>query len=545
MKKTLKGIVLSCLCLLLSMWYIFAEDPDNFSIEVSENILAEEFVDFTVAAMKDWEILKDYTWSIIYWVNYANWNLLSEDFYTVPNGSWYNFEESDLWKKTFSKWLSIKNAWSYKLIVTTLWVDSNNITAEAVINVTDGNWTWKLETVSISYPTADSTETKSFVNVLWYCENLKNSPVNIYLNGSIVSSGQTDEKWDFNIVIYNLLSWENEIQAKIVDINNEVLWESSTIKIKYESPQDWLFKSLEVLPWRTGKQWDKFIFNVTTEDGVSSAQLIFSNGRKFSMDRVWQWLFSKEVMVDFFGDVDVSVSLIQWDDEKIYENLNQISVSESVAITNIKFTATWINNSDVIISWDTIWSVPKYQINYGTWKDNLLNSVAVSSSSVSVTNIEKNTTYYFQIIPIDEESHKSWEPSEIVEYIYSALLPCVVKWIKVTTEHIWDNYYLIRDPVENAIAYEVYKSEWADMTNSRLVGSLTGTRFQYLFDPTAKTDQYAYYQVQAICPDGNNVKIDDAKEVKVWPLENTLLVIIISIFVYSMYKLNKISDRDS
>jgi uncharacterized protein YqhQ len=27
-------------------------------------------------------------------------------------------------------------------------------------------------------------------------------------------------------------------------------------------------------------------------------------------------------------------------------------------------------------------------------------------------------------------------------------------------------------------------------------------------------------------------------------LENTLLVIIISIFVYSMYKLNKISDRD-
>jgi len=545
MKKAFKGVLLSCMCLLLSLWYIFAEDPDNFSIEVSENILAEDFVDFTVAAMKDWEILKDYTWSIVFWVNYANWNLLSEDYYTVPNGSWYNFEESDLWQKTFSKWLSIKTAWSYKLIVTTLWVNSNNITAEAVINVTDKNWGWVLKTVSISYPTDDSTETKSFVNVLWYSEELKNSPVNIYLNGRMVSTWETDEKGDFNIVVADLLSWDNEIQAKVVDVNNEVIWESSVIKVKYESPQDWLFQSLEILPWRTGKQWDKFIFNVTTDDNVSSAQLLFSNGKKFSMDRVWQWMFSKEVLADFFGDVTVSVSLIQWSDEKIYEDLSQISVAESIAVTNIKFAATWINNSDVIISWDTIGTISKYQINYGTWKDNLSNSVAVSSSNVSVTNIEKNTTYYFQIIPIDEESHKSWEPSEIVEYIYNALLPCVVKWINVTTEHIWDNYYLVRDPVENAISYEVYKSEWADMTNSRLVWSLTGTRFQYLFDPTAQTDQYAYYQVQATCPDGNSVKIDSAKEVKVWPLENTLLVVIISIFVYSMYKLNKISDRDS
>lgn len=545
MKKALKSIVLSCLCLLLSVWYIFAEDPDNFSIEVSENIVAEEYVDFTVAAMKDWEILKDYTWSVIFWVNYANGNLLSEDYYTVPNWSWYTFEEADLWKKTFSKWLSIKTAWSYKLIVTTLWVNSNNITAEAVINVTSKDGTWNLETVSISYPTADSTETKSFVDVLWYCEALKNSPVNIYLNWRMVSTWETDEKWDFHILVADLLSWENEIQAKIVDLNNEVLWESSVIKVKYEAPQDGLFKSLEILPWRTGKQWDKFVFNVTTDDNVSSAELIFSNGLKFSMDRVWQWLFSKEVIPTFYGDVDVSISLTQWSDEKIYDSLNKLSIAESIAVTNIKFTATWINNSDVIISWDTIWNVAKYQINYGTWKDDLINSVAVTSSNVSVTNIEKNTTYYFQITPLDEESHKSWEPSEIVEYIYSALLPCVVKWIKVTTEHIWDNYYLIRDPVENAVSYEVYKSDWADMTNSRLVGSLTGTRFQYLFDPTAQKDQYAYYQVQAICPDGNNVKVDNAKEVKVWPLENTLLVIIISIFVYSMYRLNKISDRDS
>jgi hypothetical protein len=151
-------------------------------------------------------------------------------------------------------------------------------------------------------------------------------------------------------------------------------------------------------------------------------------------------------------------------------------------------------------------------------------------------------TYFFQIIPMDAESHNSWDPSEIVEY-HPADLSCVVKWIKVRKEQIWDNYYLVRDPVENVTSYEVYKSDWADMTDARLVWNLTWTRFQYLFDKDAKKDEYAYYQVQAICLDWTSVIVDKAQKVKVWPVENMLLIIIISIFVYSLYKLHKISDE--
>jgi hypothetical protein len=228
-------------------------------------------------------------------------------------------------------------------------------------------------------------------------------------------------------------------------------------------------------------------------------------------------------------------------DEKIYEKVETLLVKEYKWVSNIKFIATGVDWSQVIISWETIWDIPRYQINYWTWKEDLTKSTTVSSSSVLIENLNKDVTYFFQIVPQDLDSHTSWDPSDIVEYRPSAL-SCVVKGIKVTTEKIWDNYYLVWDPVENAISYEVYRSDWADMTDSRLVWSLTGTRFQYLYNPDATKDEYAFYQVQAICPDGKNVIVDKAQKVKVWPVENMLLIIIISIFIYSLYRLNKISD---
>ena len=228
-------------------------------------------------------------------------------------------------------------------------------------------------------------------------------------------------------------------------------------------------------------------------------------------------------------------------DEKIDEKADTISVKEYVWVKNIKFSATGVDWTQVVVSWETVGNISRYQITYWTWKNDLNKSTVVSSSSILIENLEKDTTYYFQIIPQDENSHTSWDPSDVVEYRPSALA-CVVKWIKVVTEKIWDNYYLVRDPVENAISYEVYRSDWADMTDARLVWSLTGTRFQYLYNPDATKDEYAFYQVQAICPDWKSVVVDKAQKVKVWPVENILLIIIISIFVYSLYRLNKISD---
>ncbi len=540
MKKYFKKLSLFLFGFVAMFGLVFAaENPDAITIEIKESLNVWETTDFTIAAMKNWEVFKEFSGMVFFWLRDSNWNMVDDDLFTVPNGGRYQFVATDQWKKTFSKWLEIKKAWTYTLEIDPIewwkW--------EITLIVAWGARADSLESVLITYPVNASTETKSYVTVMWSCEKLKNSPVVIYLNNRPTSSGYTDARWNFNVFVPDLLSGNNEIQAKIVDINNVVLWESAVISVKYQSPQDGVFKSMEILPSKEAKQWDKMVFNVNTDDWVTSAQLIFSNGLKYSMDRIWQWLFSKELVTTFSGNIDVSVSLVENSNEKIYENIEAISVKENIAISNIKFTSTGVDGTQVVVSRDTIGSVPRYQINYGTWKTNLENSVTISSSTVLINNLKKDTSYFFQIIPMDLESHNSGDPSEIVEY-HPAALSCIVKWIKVKKEQIWDNYYLVRDPVENITSYEVYRSDWADMTDARLVWSLTGTRFQYLFNPDAQKDEYAYYQVQALCPDGTNIIVDKAQKVKVWPVENMLLIIVISIFAYSIYRLHRLSEKE-
>lgn len=538
MIKFLKKIVsILSFAAIVFLWNVAFAEIDWFSIDVKDTINLWEAVDFTVAAIKDGEIFKEFSWYVVFDIIDKNWNALDSELYTISSYWYYNFIDTDQWTKTFSKWLEIRKAWDYTIRVNGIdeWAWSTSI------KVLWESGAQQTETINIVYPIDWSTEAKGYVTVMWSCEKLKNSPVIVYLNDRAVWSGHTDAKWDFSILVPDLLSWGNEIQAKIVDINNLVLWESPTISIKYQQLEDERYKGVEILPSNSVKQWDKITLNVKTEDSVNSAQLILSNWLKYSMDRIWQWLFSKEIEATFTWAIDISVSLTINSDEKIYEKADTISVREYVWVKNIKFTTTGIDWSQVIVSWETIGNIPRYQITYWTGKTDLTKSTVVASTSILIENLEKDTTYYFQIIPQDEDSHTSWDPSDVVEYRPSALA-CVVKWIKVVTEKIGDNYYLVRDPVENAISYEVYRSDRADMTDSRLVWSLTGTRFQYLYNPDATKDEYAFYQVQAICPDWKNVVVDKAQKVKVWPVENMLLIIIISIFVYSLYRLNKISD---
>lgn len=556
MIKILKKLLLWIVPLALSICCTFADIPDSLSVTMAEKMTISEAIDFTVTAIKDWEHLKEYTWTVYFEIYDANWNPLTDhDLYTLPANEWYDFVDTDQWKKTFSKWLWIKKAWTYTVFARDLFNDS--VVWKAVVEVSWGEWPTSIEIITISYPSDWSTETKPYVVVMWSCENLKNSPVVLYLNWNAVSSGFTAADWKFEIQVAELVSWDNSIQAKIIDVNWVILWESSVIYVKYQVSEANDF-NLEILPSRTWVQWDKIVLNLNTADSISSAQLLFSNWLKYSMDRIWQWLFSKELVTTFSGDVDISISLTESlngeVNEKIFENVDRISIawidsdieSEAtwnVSISNIKFTATWVDGTKVIVSWDTKWDTYKYQINYWTSKDDLWTFEIVTSSKILVENLQRDVTYYFQIMPIDQELHTSWEPSEILEY-HTTALSCVVKWIKVRKEQIWDNYYLVRDPVENAISYEVYRSEWADMSDSRLVWNLTGTRFQYLFNPDSKKDEYAYYQVQAICPDWENLVVDKAQKVRVWPVENMLLIIVISIFVYSLYRLNRISDED-
>ncbi len=516
----------------IAIGFTFAEDPDAFLVQVEPSTFGVwESVDVTISAVKNWMIVKDYIWDVFIEVNW-----LIPDEYIVPSDWLYSFLIQDQGIKLFSKWLEIKKSWTYTLKVSDI-IDEV-IMWETTIIV----WNWDgggdLKQVDISSPINGSTERNTSINVMWSSTDLKNSPVEIYLNNLPIANGYTDAQWNFSIYIEWLQEWQNQIQAKIVDINDILLWETDVIMITYESLSDGIFNSIEILPSSDLKQWDKAIFNVYTAEEVTSVELKFSDGKTFPLDRLSPWVFNKNMTILSYGELDISVVLIAWWTTKNYDDVAHIGVEENITIANVRFHSVWVDWASVNVSWDPIGDAPKYSIAYGTDQNSLQKTIDVSSTQVLVENLQIDTIYYFQITPLDDGLHASGEPSEVIEYnprdVYSS---CVVKWIIVQSEKIWDNYYLTRDTVENVNKYEIYKSDRENMSDRKKIWEVTETRFEYTFNKHAERDQYAYYQVEAVCSDGTNVTIDEAKKVKVWPFENTILIIIITLFLYSMYRL--------
>lgn len=517
----------------LAFWFVFAADPDAFFVEVSpDSFSVWESVDMTITAIKsDGTTVKDYVWDVFILVEPLNF----QD-YVAPSNWLYEFIASDQWEKLFSKWLKVNKAGTYKVNVSALLDPS--IVWEATIIVWNSGSGNKWEGIDITYPIAWSTESKTALNVMWSSTTLKNSPVEVYLNKSLIANDYTDAQWNFNVYISWLRSGQNEIQVKIVDINNIVLWESDVIIVNYKAPSDGVFESIQVLPSSSIKQWEKVTTTITTSETVTSAELVFSNWDSYPLDRLSAWTFAKEftAMTPWVFDLSLTLS-VNWT-TKSYKNIASINVEENIWVLNVKFAATWVDGTAVVVTWDQMWNAPKYNILYGTQKDNLQKNLVVSTTWVMVDNLQTNTKYYFQIVPMDELSHASWTPSDIFEYNPNSVShECVIKWIKLKSEKIWDKYYLVRWNVENAVSYEIYRSDWADMSSMTKVWDTTGTRFEYYFNKDAESDQYAYYQVQAICANWSNVMIQNVEKVKVWPFENILLIIVISLFLYCIYRL--------
>jgi len=516
----------------LFLWFTFAEDPDAFLVQVEPSTFGVgESVDVTISAVKNGMIVKDYIWDVFIEVNW-----LMPDDYVVPSDGLYSFLIQDQWIKLFSKWLEIKKSWTYTLKVSDI-IDEV-VMWETTIIVWNWGWEWELQDVTISSPINGGTEKRSSINVMWSSTNLPNSPVEIYVNSIPAGNGYTDAQWNFNIYVSGLQDWQNQIQAKISDISDVVLWQSDVIMINYTTLSDWIFNSIEVLPSASLKQWDKATFNVYTAEEVTSVELKFSNWKTFPLDRLSPGVFNKDIVLTSQWIIDVSLSLIAWGNTKNYDDVSSLTVEENNIISDVRFHSIWVDGTSVNVSWNPIGDAPKYKISYGTDRNSLQKTVDVNSTQVLVENIQPDTVYYFQILPLDEGLHASGEPSEIVEYNPKEIQSsCVVKWIILSSEKIWDKYYLIRDDVANVTKYEIYKSDREDMSDKKKVWEATEARFEYSFNKYAEQDEYAYYKVQAICSDWVAVSLENAKKVKVWPFENTILIIIITLFLYSMFRL--------
>lgn len=115
----------------------------------------------------------------------------------------------------------------------------------------------------------------------------------------------------------------------------------------------------------------------------------------------------------------------------------------------------------------------------------------------------------------------------------------MVVGIVVTSQQIGEKYYLVRSGVTNIDKYVIYRSDFetSEVSSMQKVGETTGTMFEYPFNKLSKKEVYAYYLVEGICKDGTTLKMDNVKKIQVGPAENILLVILITLFAYTIYKL--------
>ena len=114
---------------------------------------------------------------------------------------------------------------------------------------------------------------------------------------------------------------------------------------------------------------------------------------------------------------------------------------------------------------------------------------------------------------------------------------CTVQNIATRTTKVWDNYYLVRDKVENVSKYIVYSSttpEWYDKVK---VYETTDTNYEYPFDYNAKEDQFLYFWIVWICDDWEELELSWATKVQVWPAENFLLLVCMTFLIYFWIKL--------
>lgn len=553
----LKYIVTSLfLVSVLFVWSTSAQVPDGFLVEVSQNPMdVDEKVDLIVTAVRaDWSTENQYSWSILMFFD-SNDQVYDDSIFTVPANSIYTFIPEDLWRKVFSKALSVSRAGTYNFVVSDL-TSASIEGSKTLIVGWDPTDSEDLQSILVISPASWDTISSSIINILWKTDAAR-APLQVYINWKLLDQEwETLSNWEFNVFLSDatINSGQNTMQIRITNFDGVVIWKSPEIPFIYNPPaSDWLFKWLTISPWTTIKAGEKITFLVQTDASVNSAQIkVWDVVRPLTKDT--PTTFSNDVILDTPWTFPVDVTLILSDGErKLYEDQSVLIVKDQVKVEQVKLIRDAVNDWTIQVSWQIVWwTANNFIIQYGTQRDLLSLRQDTQETSYLFQWLTWDT-YFFQITPVDEAWAAIWQASDIVS-ISSQLLTsawtsstCSVQWLSVSTARIWDSYYLVWPNIQWATNYIVYRSEFDtnSISNMQKIWETTDTKFAYPFDPYATEDQYAHYAVQAICSDWQTLQLGWTKKVQVGPATDLFFLFLITLLGYMLYVLYGHSKLDN
>lgn len=544
----------------------FAVSPDAFQIEVSPSSFAvNQAVDFTIKAIKNKQVMKNYTGMVFMSVDGIAKDSASKlklTDATISNGGILEMGLADQWVKKYTKGLLITKPGNFTVSVADFTQDTISWSTTVMVS---SDFKAEVRNIQILSPSAWSEENQSTINVMATADTLPNARVQILLNDALAKETTTDANGLINDTISGLKVGTNVLQIKALSVTNEQVGSSEKLVFTYQGQSDNLLKSFTATPNQNLKVWNKVRFELTTEDNVSSAKLIFPDNKEYPLDKEKDGLFSKELMLTQTGSLDIASDLSAGPTlSKKYDKMLTLEVADNTQIWEVKIQALTTLAGAIQLDWKVLgWSSPAYAIQYGLTKDDLAGTAITKETTATLSGFTYGKDYFFKIQPLNIQNIADGLPSDVLEFTMpiaswtgpnqtalsasglemtpdhptAALPTCVVKNIKVSTQKIGNKYYLVRNKIENATKYLVYKSDFADNSDKSFLGETELTRFEYPFDKTSKEDVYAYYTVEALCADGNKAVLTEAQKVKVGPVEDMMLILTLTMLGYLIYRL--------
>lgn len=530
----------SVIVVMTSMSWVYA-NVSRFELEVRPTTIAVNQAADLIAKVvdQDGNTIKDYDKDV-----FIEIEQLSDSEAELPWGGIYQFQTTDQGNKIFSKGLTIKKEWTFKVVMSDI-LDSKIKWEVTVVVTKDGAWksSWYITVIS---PLPDSIESESSIHVYGRSE-LKNSPLELYMDGIKIKDSKTSNNGDFSFYLNDVSSWAHILQLKIKDLNNILIGSSDEIRFTYLDQNVGLFKTLDILPSPLVKIGAKVTLVVKTAQSVSTAEVIFPDAKKIILDKVGAWEFKKDLIADTPGSYPLSVKLSTNTEKKQFDKVKTLTVMPAVVLGPVKGMRVQSDPTQIDLNRTVSGQVDVYKVIYGLSAQDLDLTTNTQTTSLTVPDTDTSKTYFFKIYPQDTNGNDLGAASDIVQVwpiqnnIKTASV-CIIDNIQLSSKQIGDAHYITWNQAPWAVKYDVYRSE--KQTDNILemvkVGETVETQFEYPFDPNASQELYAYYRVKGICADNKTVKLSNVKEVKVGPKENIMMLMLIGLIVYSIFQLKSI-----
>lgn len=382
----------------------------SFKIEVSPNPFdASEFVDVTITALDDnGNTSTDYDGDA--WLGIVWWSATDPEF-VIPWWGIVFFEPENFWIVTYSKWLSIKKAWTYTLEVEDLF--DPVVRGEVEIQVIDDTAGPAVGALVITEPAQWATLLSDTIDVVW-STTYPNTPLTLMIDGVKVADGLSDQQGSFVIPVSGLTPGSRTLQVNALDLNDQIVASSEPRQFTIEIDTSTLLLWVEVLPGQEVTIRETVTFTIRTSERVTAALLTIGDGTSLPTTQQSPGVFTKQVLMDTLGTFSLDVTAMVWAESNFFEDAGTITVNDEVrSVIDLSYKAD-DTNSRATLQWLYEWVIDFYKVRYGTSRDNLRLSLTTNKLEGIIVLADPTIPYYAQVFPVDAQWETNGQPSDLI-----------------------------------------------------------------------------------------------------------------------------------